>query len=57
MSLLLPHTDAGVAIQAALAFLALGGLLVVVRHDRDLRMLVLGVAVFTLGFFGLRALH
>ena len=55
--ILLPRTDAGVFLQAAVVFPALLGALVVVRRDRDIRMFVLGILVLTLALFGVRALH
>jgi hypothetical protein len=55
--ILLPRTDAGVLLQAAVVFPALVGALVAVRRDRDIRMLLLGILVPALALFGLRALH
>jgi hypothetical protein len=55
--LLLPTTDAGVAMQAVVVAVLFAALLVRVRHDRDLRLLVLGAAVFVAGLFMLRAAH
>ncbi|MEX1009413.1 MAG: hypothetical protein WD271_16460 [Acidimicrobiia bacterium] len=55
--ILLPRTDTGVFLQAAVVFPALLGALVLVRRDRDLRIFVLGILVFTLALFGVRALH
>ncbi|MBA2609349.1 MAG: hypothetical protein H0U92_10445 [Actinobacteria bacterium] len=57
MRLLLPATDAGVAIQAVATLVCIAALLIVFRHDRDLRMLLFGVAVLAAGFFSVRALH
>ncbi len=53
----LPRTDAGVAVQLVVAVLIFGLALWRVRHDRDVRVLVLGVATITFAYFGLRALH
>jgi hypothetical protein len=55
--LLLPTTDAGVVAQALLALVVLTAAFVAVRRDRDLRLLVLGVATLTAGLFMLRAAH
>jgi hypothetical protein len=55
--LLLPTTDAGVLAQAVLALLLFVTCFVLTRRDRDLRLLVLGGAVFTAGLFMLRAAH
>lgn len=57
IDVLLPRTDAGVAAQAALAVVVLGFTLLRVRHDPDLRRLVVGFSVLTAGWFALRALH
>ncbi len=57
MRLLLPATDAGVAIQAVATLVCIAALLIVFRHDRDIRMLLFGVAVLAAGFFSVRALH
>jgi hypothetical protein len=53
--LLLPTTDAGVVAQADLALVVLVILFVLARRARDLRLLVVGTAVFTAGTFLLRA--
>ena len=53
----LPRTDAGVAMQLVVAVLIFGLALWRVRDDRDVRVLVLGVATITFAYFGLRALH
>jgi hypothetical protein len=53
--LLLPTTDAGVVAQAGLALVVLVILFVLARRARDLRLLVVGTAVFTAGTFLLRA--
>jgi hypothetical protein len=57
MDVLLPRTDAGVAAQAAVAVIVLAGAFFAVRRNRELRQFVTGLAVMTLAFFGLRALH
>jgi hypothetical protein len=55
--LLLPTTDAGVAVQAVIMVVVFGALFVRTRHDRDLRLLVLGRAMFVAGLFMLRVAH
>lgn len=55
--LLFPRTDAGVVGQGVIV-----GLLFVlgylrVRHDRDVRLFVVGLAVLTAGLFALRSAH
>lgn len=55
--LLLPRTDGGVAVQAALASAAVAALAWRVRGDRDLLRLVLGGGMFLAGLFVLRAMH
>lgn len=57
MDLLLPRTDGGVAVQIAIAAVILVAAFVVVRHDRDLRLAVGGLAVMAAAWFGLRAVH
>lgn len=57
MRLLLPTTDAGVAVQAVVTLVCIGALLIVFRHDRDIRTLLFGITVFAAGFFSIRALH
>jgi hypothetical protein len=49
---LLPRTDKGVLVQAAL-----GAALVAVRRNREWRLLVIGVLTMTAAWFGLRAVH
>jgi hypothetical protein len=55
--LLLPRTDAGVAVQALVVVPLLLGALVAVRRQSELRTFVLGVLLVTSGFMGLRTLH
>jgi hypothetical protein len=55
--LLYPRTDAGVAAQAATLFPAYALLVIAARRHRDVQVLVLGLALCTAGFFGLRMLH
>ncbi len=55
--LLLPRTDAGVFVQAAVAVVVLTLALVVVRRDRELRLFVIGVTVLATAWFALRSVH
>ncbi len=55
--LLLPGTDGGVLGQLLVVSAVLALALVVVRRDRELRLLVVGIAVLTAAWFGLRSLH
>lgn len=57
MELLLPRTDAGVAVQLAVATVVFAVALFVVRRDRDVRLLVIGMAVMTAAWSGVRTLH
>lgn len=55
--LIFPTTDAGVAIQLALVVVAGTLAWVLLRRQRDARLLVVGATLFGLGLIGLRALH
>jgi hypothetical protein len=55
--LLLPTTDAGVVVQAAIAVVMLIVALAVVRRDRALRIFVTGIGVMTAAWFALRTVH
>jgi len=55
--ILLPRTDGGVYAQALIVFPVLVVALVLVRHDRDWRIFVLGILTMTLALFGARAMH
>lgn len=57
VDLLLPRTDAGAMLQTAILVPVLLGILVAVRRHAELRTLVLGVLLLTLGLLGLRAIH
>lgn len=57
MELLLPRTDAGAIGQAVVAAVVFALLWWAVRRDRDVRLLVGGMALFTFAMFGLRAAH
>ena len=54
---LLPTTDRAVAVQALVVLVVALTAGVVVRRDRELVMLVLGLAVIAFGVTGLRALY
>lgn len=57
IDLILPATDAGVAVQLVV-FVVLGGLaLFATRHHREWRLVAVGSLLLVLGLFGLRALH
>ncbi|MDP9386474.1 MAG: hypothetical protein M3Q48_00735 [Actinomycetota bacterium] len=53
----MPRTDGGVAAQGVILAVLLGGAFAAVRHEPELRLLVIGVAVFGLALFALRSLH
>ena len=54
---LLPRTDRGVALQAAVAVVVLSIAFYASRRDRDLRLFVVGIAMLTGGWFALRTVH
>lgn len=57
IELLLPSTDAGVAVQLG-ALLALGATTVVlVRRSRHWQVLAVGITCVALGLMGVRAVH
>ena len=55
--LLLPRTDGGVLAQAVVMGVIFTLALVLVRRDRELRLLVAGMTALTGAWFGLRSLH
>jgi hypothetical protein len=55
--LLLPRTDAGVAVQVAVVAVVGVTAFWLTRRDREIRTFVLGCVIFTYAFFGLRAVH
>ena len=57
VDLALPRTDAGAFVQAAIAVPIFGIALWRVRHNRDIRAFVAGLAVITFAWFALRTLH
>ncbi|MGI9667997.1 MAG: hypothetical protein ACR2N2_13025 [Acidimicrobiia bacterium] len=57
IELLLPRTDAGVAVQLVLWLVLTAVAVVLLRHHRDWRLLVIGVSLFGLGLMAVRAIH
>ncbi len=57
LDLALPRTDAGAFVQAAIAVPIFGIAVWRVRHNRDIRTFVVGVATLTFAWFALRSLH
>jgi hypothetical protein len=57
VDLALPRTDAGAFLQAAIAVPIFGIALWRVRHNRDTRTFVAGLATLTFAWFALRTLH
>jgi len=57
VQLALPRTDAGAFVQAAIAVPIFGIALWRVRHNRDIRTFVVGLATLTFAWFALRTLH
>jgi len=57
LDLLLPATDGGVLAQVIIVAVVAAGLLVIVRRNRDLRLLVVGITVLTFGLMAVRAVH
>lgn len=57
IDLLLPRTDAGVALQVVVATVLFTSAAVAVRRHRELLVFVLGLATMTAAWFALRAVH
>lgn len=57
VELALPRTDAGVLAQVGVASAIFGLAVWRVRHNRDLRTFVAGLATLTFSWFALRTLH
>ena len=55
--ILLPSTDAGVLVQVVVVTAVWVCLLVIVRRSAEVRLLVGGLGMITLGWFALRTLH
>lgn len=54
---LLPATDGGVAVQLGAWTLISGFSIYRTRHDKDFRILAVGVSILVLSAMGIRALH
>ncbi len=52
-----PTTDAGVVVQVVVTILLGAALAVAVRRERSLVLLVVGVTMVLLGWYGIRGLH
>ena len=52
-----PETDAGVAVQVVVTILIGLSLTVLVRRERSLVLLVTGITLVVLGWYGIRGLH
>lgn len=57
VDILLPRTDAGAIGQVVVVLPALTLAVFLVRRDREWRAFIVGLLVFSVGFFGLRTLH
>jgi hypothetical protein len=55
--LLYPRTDAGVAAQVAVVFPTYALLVAAARRHHEVQLLLVGMALCTAAFFGLRMLH
>lgn len=52
-----PETDAGVVLQVIVTLLIGVAIAIAVRRERSLLLLVIGVTMVTLGWYGIRGLH
>lgn len=57
LDLLLPRTDAGVAVQLIVAITVFAIAIYLVRRHLEWRIFVVGFAVLTLGLMALRTVH
>jgi hypothetical protein len=57
MDLLLPSTDAGVAVQVGLWVVLSATGLVLTRRNKDFRLLVVGLSILGFSLIALRAVH
>ena len=57
LDILLPATDTGVALQLVVVLVVVGLLVWRFRANLDVRLLIIGTAIVTLGLMGIRALH
>jgi len=55
--MLLPTTDAGVYVQVVVWFALSGVGLVLTRHNKDVRLLVIGLSILVFSLIALRAVH
>lgn len=55
--LVLPRTDGGVAVQLVIVTLVFATALWLVRGEREVRVLVIGLWLVSYGAMGIRALH
>lgn len=55
--LVLPATDAGVAVQAVIVLVLGAGAVFAIRRRREWMLVAIGLTLLVFGFFGLRALH
>jgi uncharacterized membrane protein (Fun14 family) len=52
-----PETDGGVVVQVVVTLIIAIAIGVAVRKERSLVLLVIGVTLVTLGWYGIRGLH
>jgi ABC-type uncharacterized transport system permease subunit len=57
LDFLLPSTDGGVAVQLAIWFVLSTTALWFTRHNKDFRLLAIGLSVLTFGIMAVRAIH
>jgi hypothetical protein len=57
LDLLLPTTDGGVGVQLIIWAVVSAIGLFATRSKKDLRLLVIGLSILTLGVMGIRAIH
>jgi uncharacterized membrane protein len=57
LDFLLPSTDGGVAAQLAIWFVLSVVALWFTRHNKDFRLLAIGLSVLTFGIMAVRAIH
>jgi hypothetical protein len=57
LDFLLPSTDGGVGIQVAIWFLLTATALWFTHHNKDFRLLAIGLSVLTFGMMAVRAIH
>jgi LPXTG-motif cell wall-anchored protein len=57
IDLILPKTDAGVAVQVAAALVLGSAAVFVTWRRKEWRLVAIGATLLVFGFFGLRALH